>query len=222
MHASAGNVIIEPATRNDLPSVIALHIECFTPSEHLGMLFGKKFIAACYDWFFSSGQGFILVARSENRIVGAISVSDRPYEAFIMRTCKKQVVCSFVRCPWLIFHPAILKRIIWSLKSRISQTTAQRVQGCAQEGFIMVSRDLRGQGLATRLRQEAMSHCILRGAACFFSYMKATNIASRRPYEKLGFTEVRELASRGFVCMRRDLQATNGSKRPTATINSVL
>jgi len=204
MHDRDDNILIELATHNDLRSLVALHNECFTPAEHLGKLFGKKFIEACYHWFLTSGQGYILVARNEKQIVGAICVSDSLYETSMMRACKKQMLYGFICRPWLVFHPSILKRIIWSFKSRTSQTFLQWVQGCAQAAFMMVSGDQRGKGLATRLQREAIQLSISRGASGFFSYIKATNIASRRTHEKLGFIEVHALASRGFVCMRKE------------------
>ncbi len=196
--------LIDHACINDLDEIVALHMSSFSRRDHIGLLFGISFVRTMYRWFLSSDNCYVLAARLNGRLAGYISVSDTPYDRPVMRHCLGAAALGLLRRPWIVFNQALLQRLLSSFRGS-RQDFGRNVENYAQVGFTAVSNECRGLGVATRLRGAAVDESKRRGSRYLFTGMRESNIASRKPYEKLGFSELPELRSRGYVYFGKEL-----------------
>jgi hypothetical protein len=91
----------------DLPEVIAIHLERFATSRS-GTL-GRRFLKKLYQWFLINNPDLSLVAvDEENRVMGFFVASKGPYGSRVFRYTLTTIVLSLIANPTRMFRKDIL------------------------------------------------------------------------------------------------------------------
>jgi ribosomal protein S18 acetylase RimI-like enzyme len=194
---------INLATLEDVESLVALHYKCFTKEDHIAMLFGKPFILATYKWFVTSPETFVLVARLGDSLIGFQSISERSYDAPMLRASWREALMGLIFHPWLAFHPELLRRLIRLIFRRHKVTPDSNHE--AHLAFIGVDPQFQGRGIGKALINEAVRSCRERGMNAIITGVMRRNVRSKAMFIGKGFSEAPELGTKRFVYFRLDL-----------------
>jgi ribosomal protein S18 acetylase RimI-like enzyme len=196
------NIQITLGTLEDVESLVTLHYKCFTKKDHIAMRFGKPFILASYKWFVASPDTFVLIARDGADLVGFQSVSERPYDAPMLRAGWREAFIGLIFHPWLAIHPELLGRLLrLLLKKHKDSLESNRV---AQLAFIGVDPKVQGRGIGKALVIAAVRSCRERGMKAITTGVMRQNLRSKAMLEGAGFFEVPELGTKRFIHLRLD------------------
>jgi len=182
-------VNIRKATLDDLEILVDLHYKSFTPREHLGMLWGRRFIHAVYHWLIDDNANFTIVAETGGCVVGMTNVSDSRYDTPMFLHTLPWVLLGFLKKPWLLLHPAFLERLmekIFLKKKAFSRETEQT----ANLAFIAVDISMRDHGIGHKLLEAAKNISRERGNKLIWTRVYKINTASIRAFEKSGFKSI--------------------------------
>ncbi len=191
------------ATLDDVDSLVTLHYKCFTKRDHIAMRFGKPFIWASYKWFVTSPETFIVIAKHGDKLVGFQSVSERPYDAPMLRAGWREALLGLVLHPWLAFHPELLGRL-WRLLFRRHKEITDNIQE-AQLAFIGVDPQSQGKGIGKALVIAAVNSCQERGLKLVTTGVLKQNTRSLAMLKGAGFVETPERGTKSFVYLQMDL-----------------
>lgn len=199
-------VWITPATPADLPSLVELHLACFSEDEHFALKLGRPFLRAAYRWFLTSPGTLVLVARVGKRLAGFTALADHPYNLPMLRACKWQALMGLLRRPWLILRPDWLRR----LTSTLISSRVQHRKKTAQIAFTGVALDVQGRGIGRALKLASIQTCRGWGVAAVITGVRRMNTRAKAMNERAGFVEVPELSSTRLIHLRLDLTAHTG------------
>jgi ribosomal protein S18 acetylase RimI-like enzyme len=191
------------ATLEDVKSLVDLHYKCFTKKDHIAMRFGKSFILATYKWFVTSPQEFVVIAKHGDSLIGFQSVSERSYDAPMLRASLREALTGLIFHPWLAFHPELLTRLLRLLfRQHKESIDSARV---AQLAFIGVDPQVQGKGIGKALVRAAVSACRERGMEAITTGVLRQNLRSKAMLESAGFIEIPGLGTKRFIHLRMDL-----------------
>jgi ribosomal protein S18 acetylase RimI-like enzyme len=191
------------ATLEDAESLVALHYKCFTKKDHIAMMFGKPFILATYKWFVTSPETFVLIAKHGDSLIGFQSISERPYDAPMLRASWREALMGLIFHPWLAFHPELLGRLVRLIFRRHKDTLDYNQ--VAQLAFIGVDPQFQGRGIGKALIIAAVQSCRERGMNAVLTGVKKQNMRSIAIFNGAGFSEVPELETKRFIYFRLDI-----------------
>ncbi len=195
---------IAPALPSELPDLVALHLACFTRSDHFAILLGEPFIWDAYRWFLSSPRTLVLSARVRDRLVGLTAFSDHPYNIPMLRAGKGSALLGLLRRPWLAFRPDWLGRLAVLLFSRWSRPVGNE----GQIAFTCIAPEFRGRGIGRFLKQASIQACQDWKVVAVTTAVRRENVAAKALNKRFGFVEVEAKSSERMVHLRLDLKAT--------------
>jgi ribosomal protein S18 acetylase RimI-like enzyme len=201
--AQKNNIWITFATLEDVDSLVALHYKCFSEKDHIALRFGKPFMLSTYRWFVESPDTFVVVAKQGDSLIGFQSVSDRPYDAPMLRASWREALIGLLSRPWLAFHPELLGRLRDLLFRRHKNTVGGNK--VAQLAFIGVDPKAQGMGIGKAIINATISACRERGMRAIITGVKKQNLRSIAMLEGAGLVKVPELETNQFIYLRLDL-----------------
>jgi GNAT superfamily N-acetyltransferase len=184
--------------------MVELHLQCFTPAEHLLVLCGAPALGAIYRWFATSPETFAILAMAGNRIVGLCTACQRPYHGPMIRNNAAALVLGALRRPWIFFHPAFkawLKAALTGGKKHGAVQESPEQKGPAQLGFLAVHESFLGARLGEAMLKRAAAECQSRGWSWIRAGIYQTNLPARFMYTKLGWKENKQLRAGPLIFM---------------------
>lgn len=185
---SSLRIQVRQARVDDVPGLIRLHMECFSPKEHLLMLFGERALRSIYHWFVASPETFTVVGTSGNAIVGLCTVCRTAFNRPMVRHNASALLIGALTHPRALFHPAVVAR----LRTFVSATNkpasvAAESSSPAQLGFLAVHREFHGTQTGELLVRAAVEGCRRRCWKGVRAGIYKDNLPARFMYAKLGF-----------------------------------
>jgi len=190
------------ANLDDVDALVALHLQCFSGDDHIAVLFGENYIRAVYKWFVIDPKTFVLVAKSENKLIGLTALADRPYGPPMLLATKKEALRTLLKRPWLAFHPELLIRLF---RIFFPKHKCELPGTIAHIAFTAVDEEFRRMGIAKALKRESIRVCRERGMKAILTGVKKVNMRAKAMNENAGFVEVPELSTRRFFYLKLDL-----------------
>lgn len=204
----------------DLGAVARCHIDAFPMA--LASMQGPSFVRRMLSWHIDSNRAFLLHAVSEtNETVGYCSAIIRTARdqtgaaSSIIRHSKREAIWSYVKRPWLIFHPGTLGKITLLLK-RIRRDSAKakktnNLEEKKMEPFevncgivgIGVRKSHRGTGVADALIKEFERIAKNNGAKFVTLTVDASNPRAIHFYERNNWCQTKKDGR--SVSMRKSL-----------------
>lgn len=212
---------IRLAEITDLPAVADCHIDAFPRA--LASMQGPSFVRQMLSWHVDSNRAFLLQAISEtNETVGYCSaiIRTKPGQigaaSSIIRHSKREAIWSYIKRPWLIFHPGTFIKIMLLLR-RIFRAFSGTKQNNGfdekkMESFevncgivgIGVRKSHRGTGVADALIREferiAKQNC---RAEFVTLTVDASNLRAIHFYERNNWCQIKKYGR--TVSMRKSL-----------------
>jgi ribosomal protein S18 acetylase RimI-like enzyme len=183
----AETIRIRRAALEDLDDLVDLHYASFEPREHMALYLGRDFIRAMYRWFIGSPRTVTIVAEDQGKIVGLHTGCSGPYFNLMFTQNKAATVRSFVRRPWVIFYPVILKRFMgafFAKNNRLHKLAADRTY--MNFGIIAIHYDYRKKGLGVALTDGLVEEGYKRGWYKFYLITYKRNDAAARTLKSSG------------------------------------
>ena len=200
------DISIREAQLADLDKLVELHMNCFSPREHLAVRLGRSYIRAAYRWFITSSETFTILAEDMDCVVGLTTICDRSYNRPMLRHTLREAVLAFIMRPWLVFHPEVRDRIVNIILSRRGVGEASpSEEGVAHLAFIAVASSARGKGVGDALLQYSIKDYMSRNYRRIRAGVYKENHASTRMFERNGFNEAPELETKHTVFMEVQL-----------------
>jgi glycosyltransferase involved in cell wall biosynthesis len=215
------SMTVRPAIPGDIDALVELHCTSFSPSQHVPMMLGKRYVRAAYRWQVTSKEAYTLVAESDGRIVGAVSVCDGPFTARMFRACLSQLLSAVVGRPSLLFEESLWKRLVRRSRRREDRDRGLLGQpNVAQMVIGVVHRDYRGGGVFDALVEQTRGTSSSRGSVAICAGVYKNNTSCRRVFVKSGWVESRALETSDtvvYVASRESLSG-HGSASPQSSI----
>jgi len=188
------------ANRSDVKALTDLHLRCFGPGDHVGMIFGDRFIKSMYRWQVSSPSCFVYVALEDNRFAGLVGLCKGSYTIRMLTACWRSLLLSLLSKPWLLFDKQLLKRLIRKpLQREQEKDGSVHPSNYFELSFIGVDDDFRGYGIASQLLVAAKVECKERGGESIVAGVYKWNQPSRSAFLKAGWTELKSLETQDTV-----------------------
>jgi len=190
---------IRIATTDDLDRLTTLHCDSFRPEEHIPVMLGKDYVRATYRWLVTRDQGYCLLADSDHKLIGMVSLCDGSFTRPMFLACLPEFIRSLLRSPRLI-----LKKRLWDRLLRHSETSkeAHRITdypGFAQLIIVAVAAEYRGAGIFSALVEAATTCSRNRGSVAIRAGVYKFNQPSRRAFAKNGWLEMAQLETSDTV-----------------------
>ena len=185
---------IRRAQPSDIDRLVELQMEAFAPEENIPVSLGRRFVRAKYRWLVASERAYTLVAVIEGKIIGLVGVSDTSYFRPMLRASFRELLRGVVLKPSVFFNKSLWKRLIQNDGYKIQ--LAKKISGhrkFAQLAIIIIEKGYRGQGIFPALIEAAIKTSRSRGSRAIRAGIYKENWASRRAFEKVGWTEMPEL-----------------------------
>lgn len=194
------DIIIRLATYEDIEAMTELHWASFKPEDHVAVIFGKSYIKSIYKWIVQGKDAYALVAEENGKVIGLVSVCDRPYFASMFKACLLGLIFSILKKPILLFNKRIIDRLFHRSKS--NDQSAKKIlhfPGVAQVMFGAVDANSRGKGIYVKLNSSTKEFSRLRGSRAILGEVYRDNLSVRRVKDKDGWVEVPELETSSTV-----------------------
>jgi ribosomal protein S18 acetylase RimI-like enzyme len=161
---------VRVSTTADLPGLAQCQIRAFP--ESLSSRLGTRFCSKMLEWYIVADRGVLIHAVDEGRIVGYCSgvvtkqVGQHGAATSIVQYAFSEFVSSFVRRPWLLFHPEMLEKralILRNLRIKLrpvqpapSKELPSSPKAPTRWGLVGIGvvPECRGRGLGTLLLNE--------------------------------------------------------------------
>jgi ribosomal protein S18 acetylase RimI-like enzyme len=191
--------LIRIATTDDLDCLTTLHCDSFRPEDHIPVMLGKDYVRATYRWLVTSDQGYCLVADSDHKLIGMVSVCDGSFTRPMFIACLPEFIRSLLHSP-----RSILKKRLWDRLLRHPETSkeAHRIAnypGFAQLMIVAVAAEYRGVGIFSALVEAATTCSRNRGSVAIRAGVYKFNHPSRRAFAKNGWLEMPQLETSDTV-----------------------
>lgn len=191
--------VVRTATIADLDSLTELHCDSFGPEDHIPVMLGKDYVRATYRWLTTSSQAYCLVADSDHKIIGLITICDRSFTRPMFLACLPEFVRSLLHSPRLIFARRLWERL---LRGSADSEEVKRIvasPGFAQLSVVAVDAKWRGTGIFQALVEAAKTSSKKRGSVAIRAGVYKFNQASRRAFAKSGWIETPQLETADTV-----------------------
>jgi GNAT superfamily N-acetyltransferase len=192
--ATDNQIRVRNARPDDIEHLVDLHYRCFSTKEHLATLLGRSFIWHVYRWFVTSEKTIVLVGEATHEngtIIGYNTVCNGPYHRIMISQNKGAAFRSLVLRPWLILHPAILRRVFrLNLSNEDLEKTLIHDPDIAHWGMICVEPSYRRCGIGFEIAARTIEECRQRGWNKMRVVIYHKNHSAREVLLKLGFVEL--------------------------------
>lgn len=176
----------------DIDRIVELHMKLFTGENHIPVLFGPDYIYSMFKWLIMSNNTFILIAEIEKKVVGFVSVCDKPYSGKFFLSGFPSLVKSFTRKPVLLVSVSLWKRIINRILQSNLKVNQIDLSKMAQLHLIAVDVEFRGLGISGELLKNVENEIMTRGCNSIFAGVYRTNLPSQRTFKKAGWNEIKD------------------------------
>ncbi len=178
------------ASKDDVDSVTNLHCACFSASDYLPMLFGRRYVRSIYRWHVSSAWAYLLVVEHSGRIVGQLGVCDGPFFWKMFTSGLGSLVLSIMINPLVLFHRSLWKRAL-RRKKRLTHPakSISKIAGVAHMTIGAIESAHRGKQIFDCLVSETEPVSGSRGSRAIVAGVYKSNNSSRRVFSKLGWKE---------------------------------
>lgn len=196
--------MIQYATPNDLDKIAECHVAAFPDS--VTSLLGKNVVASMLQWYLSAPNKFLFFIEEDHKVLGYCGgfILDGT-DAYGSGTGMTQfgfstAVTSFLRKPWLLFHPEIRKKykfIFANIKRKLGfkkeqpMAAAQPAQynGPLTAGLVVIGvrPDLQQKGLGSKLQQEFERKAKEMGAQRLQLSVRTKNQRAISSYQRNGY-----------------------------------
>ena len=191
--------MVRTATIADLDSLTELHCDSFGPEDHIPVMLGRDYVRATYRWLTTSSQAYCLVADSDHKIIGLVSVCDRSFTRPMFLACFPEFIRSLLHSPGLIVTSRLWERL---LRGSAASEEAKHIvasPGFAQLSVVAVDAKWRGTGIFQALVEAAKTCSKNRGTLAIRAGVYKFNQASRRAFAKNGWIETPQLETADTV-----------------------
>ncbi|MES2691522.1 MAG: N-acetyltransferase [Bacteroidota bacterium] len=197
--------MIQYATQKDLDKIADCHVSAFPDS--VTSLLGKKVVASMLQWYLSAPNKFLFFMEENNKVVGycggfILDGSDAYGSGSGMTQFGfSTAVTSFLRKPWLLFHPEIRKKykfILTNIKRKLGlkkehpMVNVQPVQytGPLMAGLVVIGvrPDLQQKGLGSKLQEEFERKAKEMGAEQLQLSVRTKNERAINSYKRNGYS----------------------------------
>jgi ribosomal protein S18 acetylase RimI-like enzyme len=208
---------IRYARCDDVEELVKLHLACFTPHEHMLIVFGESVLRPIYLWFVSSKETFTMVATSGGEIVGLCTACRRPYNWPMVRSNFFALTLGVLRHPQALFHPEVVARfrnIFSFLRCGNRNSRPLDISPPAQLGFLAVRQDYHGTLAGESLVRQTVEECQRRKWKWVRAGIYKKNLPARFMYAKLGFKENKALRTEQLVFVEVNLDDSTHEQTP--------
>jgi len=197
---------VRAARLDDVPALVALHLASFGPAENAPVIFGPRYLAAFHRTLLAGPTSFTVVADGEEgRLAGALVASRGPYGRRLLGATWGALAAAVGRRPALVFDRHLWRRAL-RRSPPLAPAAAAVLERAAEVVVVMVAPAARGRGLFAELLGAAARRLAERGCESFGAWVYQGNAASRRAFEKAGWSLVPGAATGDtiFYCGRVD------------------
>lgn len=197
--------MIQYATQKDLDKIADCHVAAFPDS--VTSLLGTKVVASMLQWYLSAPNKFLFFIEEHNKVVGYCGgfILDGT-DAYGSGSGMTQfgfgtAVTSFLRKPWLLFHPEIRKKykfIFANIKRKLGLKKEQPMAAAQPEQYagpltaglvvIGVRPDLQQKGLGSKLQEEFERKAKEMGAEQLQLSVRTKNERAINSYKRNGYS----------------------------------
>lgn len=187
---------------SDLPGIVRCHKRAFPRA--LSSVQGDRFISKMMEWYISSDRGVLFHIEEGGRIIGycggIITLQPGLHGAVssISQYAFSEFVQSYLRKPWLLFHPENLKKsnyIFRNILYKLGMSKPKKAGAASQSNFesfmglvvIGLDPDFQGKGLGSILLQEFEKLARERGVHHVQLSVISTNLQAIKSYQKNGW-----------------------------------
>ena len=193
----------------DIPGIVTCHMEAFPNS--FTTLLGRRYLIKNYEWYFSSKDTFIIVARNQSHEIlgyaGCLLVdknSKYGSSSSMMQFTYREAIRALLMRPWLLLHPQILQnyKLLWKnlkiklglMKFTIKETSSIAVPFVSSLGLVVIGTTLiaRGIGVGTALLRAFEEEARLMGVAKMHLSVRQRNQSAITAYKKNGWVIEKE------------------------------
>ena len=200
---------ISKADLGDIPDIVSCHREAFPDSFTTRL--GRKYLTKNYEWYFSTMDTFLIVARNENHemlgYAGGLWLhkdSKHGSSTSMLQYAYREAIQALVLRPWLLIHPQMLQNytLLWkNIKIKLGFTKftpkekrAVPLPFVSSLGLVVIgtTQKARGRGAGTALLIAFEEEARLMGVAKMHLSVRQRNQAAITVYKKNGWVIEKE------------------------------
>jgi GNAT superfamily N-acetyltransferase len=190
---------IRLATIKDINKLTDLHCKSFKPEEHVPMMLGRNYVNATYKWQVLSKDAYVLVAESEDTLVGLVAVCDGAFTKAMFTACLPELFISILLKPSRVFSKMLWKRLFRRPDMAKGAEALLDYPGFAQMTIGAVEKDFRGSGVFGELIEATKEYSRKRGSKAIRAGVYKRNNSSRRVFVKSGWAELPQLETEDTI-----------------------
>lgn len=183
---------VRPMKLEDVDGAASVHMTAFR--DHLNVLFGFRYNYAFLKWFVSHLETISLVGLDNAGMISGYVVGAAPgYQRELTKAILPYAFIGFLKRPWILFNPRILKAAWARFRSLLSKPGIDTVHLHSNSNNIIslvgicTSQSGSSKGLAAFLEREFISQAKARQFSAARLTVYSNNLKARRFYEKSGW-----------------------------------